>query len=72
MYTTLSALHCRPFLIIIIIIILFLFLLKYYDMFIIIVFRLVSEFGRVCKRKFRVNVGKSKGAPGMVMGIEWM
>ena len=36
---------------------------------------LVSEFGRVCKRrKLRVNVGKSKvmSAPGMVKGIDCM
>ena len=37
--------------------------------------RLVSEFGRVCKRrKSKVNVGKNKviGAEGMEMGVECM
>ena len=38
--------------------------------------RLVTEFGRVCKRrKLRVNVGKSKvtrGSRGMSMGVECM
>ena len=33
--------------------------------------RLVSEFGRICeRRKLGVNVGKSKGARGMVMGVK--
>ena len=35
--------------------------------------KLVSELGRVCeRRKLRVNIAKSKGAPGMVMGTECM